>query len=284
MKKYLLTLVLLLAALPVVFAQDPRSIIKVRLTDNSPISVAVDNKYFNEANRVLTVSHLPPGRHRLKVFLASTDPRISSRRTVYDGYFRVSPGTINYIVVDRFKGTVRINTAKRSDVETHDAHDPIDRSKYPQHDRGGRGDDRYNDRDKDRYDDKYSSRDQAYDYDRNDRDDRYNPRDDRYNDGHGSGRVMSQRDMDDLRARVASRITDTDKLKMLKSGLAGRDFTTEQVRVMLSWLSFDSSKLDFAGWAYDNVLDRTNFWRLEDVFSFGSSKDEFNSIINNGRR
>jgi hypothetical protein len=299
MKRLLLTMVVLLTSLPALFAQDSRSIIKVRLTDNSPITVAIDNRHFNEANRVLTVNNLPPGRHRIKVFLVNPNPTISARRTVYDGYVRVSPGTFNYIVVDRFKGTVRINTARRSEVETHDAYDPIDRSRYPQQGARDRNDrfpennagknGSYNNDDRYDRDDIYDRSDKAYDYNRNDRDKGYidgragSKDNEYYDDRSGTGNQLSQRDIDDLRTRVASRITDTDKLKLMQSALAGKSFTTEQIREMLGWLSFDSSKLDFARWAYTNVSDRRNFWRLEDVFSFGSSKEEFNSIINSRR-
>ncbi len=90
---------------------------------------------------------------------------------------------------------------------------------------------------------------------------------------------FSQRDMDDLAARIKGRITDTDKEQLLKNVLSNRIAYTDQIRLMLSWLSFDSTKLDFAKWAYERAADRKNYWKLEDVFSFSSSKEEFSKYI-----
>jgi hypothetical protein len=87
--------------------------------------------------------------------------------------------------------------------------------------------------------------------------------------------------MEDLRSRVAARITDSDKEKLMKTALDGRTVTTDQVRDMLGWLSFDDTKLDFAKWAYSSVSDRQNYWKLEDAFSFSATKDEFNKSIRN---
>jgi hypothetical protein len=92
---------------------------------------------------------------------------------------------------------------------------------------------------------------------------------------------FSQRDMEDLRSRVASRITDSDKEKLMKTALDGRTVYTGQVRDMLGWLSFDDTKLDFAKWAYSSVSDRQNYWKLEDAFSFSATKDDFNKSIRN---
>jgi hypothetical protein len=48
---------------------------------------------------------------------------------------------------------------------------------------------------------------------------------------------------------------------------------------MLSWFSFESTRLEFAKWAYDGTIDRQNYWKLEDEFSFSSSKTELSQHI-----
>lgn len=110
-------------------------------------------------------------------------------------------------------------------------------------------------------------------------DDRDN--DERRDDNSRRGNVFSTQDMDDLKARVDDRITDTDKLTLMKSVLSDRRYYSTQVRTMMDWLSFESSRVDFAKWSYDRALDKQDYWKLEDVFTFSSSKDEFNKHISN---
>lgn len=104
--------------------------------------------------------------------------------------------------------------------------------------------------------------------------------DNRRNDDRRSSNILDNRDMQDLQARVEDRITDTERMKLMQSVLADRTYYSVQVRTMLNWLSFESTRLDFAKWSYTRVVDKQDYWKLEDVFSFSSSKDEFNKHIN----
>ncbi len=113
------------------------------------------------------------------------------------------------------------------------------------------------------------------DYDQPDNNDRYND-----NDRHGrNSNVLNNEDLNDLKNRADDRITDTEKLKLMKSVLEQRAYYSVQVRTMMDWLAFESSKLDFAKWSYERALDKQDYWKLEDVFTFSSSKDEFNQYI-----
>ena len=91
--------------------------------------------------------------------------------------------------------------------------------------------------------------------------------------------VCSESDVNDLKARVNDRVTDIEKMKLMKSVLDSRNVNSTQVREMMSWLAFESSRLDFAKWAYSRAVDKQDYWKLEDAFTFSSSKDEFNEYI-----
>ena len=86
-------------------------------------------------------------------------------------------------------------------------------------------------------------------------------------------------DLKDLQARVEERISDSEKLKLMKSVLEGRTYYSVQVRTMLDWLAFEGSRLDFAKWSYDRIIDKKDYWKLEDVFTFIASKHEYNKYI-----
>lgn len=270
MKKILLTVLMIIAAIPMVLAQGNRSILKIRLSDNSPITVAVDRRYYDEHNRVITIGNFPAGRHTVRVFRWSSKAR--RRVLVYDGVIRLQPGTMSYMVIDRYSGVARFTNSKitRGQIYKDDDRSLYDWDRNNGYRNDQNGDDIYNDNR--RHDD--------------DRNGNYN--DDNgygnYNNDYGnSGNQMRANDMEDLRTRVSDRITDTDKMKLMQSVLANRYYTTDQVRQMLSWISFESTRLEFAKWAYANVTDKRNYWKLEDQFTFGSSKDEFNDYISNKR-
>lgn len=120
-----------------------------------------------------------------------------------------------------------------------------------------------------------------------DNDDRYQSRRDDDEDnfsrsGNSSGRVawFSDADLEDLRQRTADRTTDADKLQLIRSAIAGRAYSTAQVRAMAGMLSFESTKLDLAKSAYAGVSDPKDYWKLEDIFTFDASKQELTAYIN----
>ena len=235
MKKILLIAFMIMAVLPLLWAQGNRGIIKIRLSDNDPIMVRIDQRYYDEEARLLTVGNVTPGRHRVRVYLA--DKRGFQRRNlVYDGYLNIQAGMSHYFVIDRRKGSVRTTTSRIDDRRERD-------------------------------------RDERYEQEPADRR--------RYRDEitRGGGSNWTLQDMRDLKERVDDRITDSDKLKLMKSVLANKRYSTAQTTDMLGWLSFESSKLDFAKWSYDNITDRGNYWKVEEVFWFGSSKEEFRQFL-----
>jgi hypothetical protein len=125
MKKLLLFAFLMIASFSTVWAQVGKSTVKVRLTDNSVMHIAIDKHQYNQQGNTVTIDNLAPGRHRLKVFLPSK--KHGRKNVVYDGYIKIEPNTSNYIVVDRFKKTVRVTSESLSHYPT----DPVDRSRYP---------------------------------------------------------------------------------------------------------------------------------------------------------
>lgn len=241
MKRAIFTFLFLLSAVIQSDARFPNresksSILKVRLNDDSPITIVIDNRRYDKHGTSITVNDLPAGRHYLKVYSYEDNNRTNriKARLLFQGNIRIERNTIMTCIVDPRRGTAASKSrSMNNDYEYND--------------------DRYTD---DKHNRKY--------------------RDDVYN-----GAAISDHDMNDLKTRVNDRITDTDKMKLMQSVLESRNYTTEQVKLMLAWLSFESSRLDFAKWAYGNVIDKKNYWKLDSEFTFSSSKDEFNEYIKN---
>lgn len=256
MKKVLFTLILVAVTVANLMAQPRRSIVKVRMSDNSRIAVSIDDRYYDKQGTSITIGDLPAGRHYIKIYRYTpyATGRGGKARVVYSGGIRLSAGTITEMTYD-----VRRNDVYATTEFIDDSYD----------NRDDRWDDRRDDWRDDRRDDRWDDR-------RDDRDDVYG-NNGRYN------RVWTQQDMSDLKRRVDDRIGDSDKQKLVEGVLKDRRYTTEQMRSMLSWFSFESTKVAVAKWGYDNVSDKQNYWKLESEFTFTSSKEEFNNYIN-GRR
>ena len=291
MKRILLFALMFFSLTSSVFAQRrDRAVLKLRLSDRTPLSVNVDGRHFDEGGASITIGNLPAGPHRIEVF-SEGGYRMRPRR-VFTGTIRLAPETVSIGIIDLYNRGIRLRT-RPMDAYTKGGDD---RDRSVDNDR----DDRYKDDNDRSYDIPKSDRDDYKDRDdRKDIDDvygdnrsgNYHDNDNKGIEGYGSfphgrdgnneynGSTVTQKDIADLRSRVADRITDSEKEKLMKNVMEGRRASTEQIREMLSWLSFESTRLDFAKWAYSHATDRKNYWKLEDVFTFSSSKDEFNDAI-----
>lgn len=283
MKKLLLTTILVLLAVATVFAVPfrQRSVLRIRLSDNRPLTVVIDGRNFDRRGTSITIGDLPAGRHSVRIYSYRPyrDGGGGHARLLYSGTIRTRPGTITYCILDRNSGALGIRVRELDDSYFYNGrfrdNDPSWTDGYRDNDAPGN---QWREGDKDRdNDDRYRE------------DDRYN--DDRRNDDRGSrndddnarpGSFRSN-DMNDLQKRVEDRIGDTDKLKLMKSVLDRQTYTTAQVRTMAGWLSFDDTKTELLKWAYDNTTDKKNYWKLEDVLSFSSSKEELTRFLD-GRK
>lgn len=229
-----------------------RSVLKVSLSDGSPLTLAVDERYFEKHNTMLTVGDLPPGRHSLKVYAYSPNRRRYGGRAelLFSGRVRIDPATFNNCIVDVERGTIRMNV---SDIENNNVNTPPPPRDdiYPNSTRP-----------------EPSMREQEH----NEPDNEVEaPR----------GKSMGKEDLKYIKSEVAEKVTDTDKLSLLKSRLKGRKYNTAQVRTMMTWLNFEHSRLELAKFAYKHVSDKDNYSKVSDDLSLNSSKDELKEFINN---
>lgn len=292
MKKIFSLLLAFMATAAAMAQGTDRSILKLRLSDRSPLSVNIDGRYIDRQTTSLTLDGLRPGRHRVEVY--STDGYRPRRVRIYTGTLRLEPGTVNIAMVDVYRRMLRMRTRlldERSDGayadKGNDRGRKDDRSEYRDGDyEESRDDQSRNDRSGDYSDDVYGNNDSLSS--RNNNNERDNKegygsfprgRGSSRSDGYNTANILTQRDMDDLHTRISKLITDSDKESLMKSVLDNRSVYTDQVRTMLAWLSFESTRLDFAKWAYSHAADRQHYWKLEDVFTFSASKEEFNKAI-----
>ncbi|MBZ0207007.1 MAG: DUF4476 domain-containing protein [Flavobacteriales bacterium] len=95
----------------------------------------------------------------------------------------------------------------------------------------------------------------------------------------GCRQAMSATDFEDARKSIDSKGFDETKLTLAKQIAGSNCLSTSQVKSIMELFGFEDSKLDFAKFAYDHVMDRNNYYKVNDAFGFSSSVDELNSYI-----
>ena len=72
---------------------------------------------------------------------------------------------------------------------------------------------------------------------------------------------------------------DSDKLIVAKQIASTNCLLSEQVKTILLEFDFESSKIDFAQFAYNRTFDPQNYYVVNEAFDFSSSIDKLNDYI-----
>jgi hypothetical protein len=105
-----------------------------------------------------------------------------------------------------------------------------------------------------------------------------------YNGPTGCPYPMTPQDFAGVKASIMSKSFESTKLEIAKQVLAQRCMTSSQVTEMMNCFDFESTKLDFAKFAYGRTYDLGNYYRVNDAFTFESSINDLNNYINSFRR
>ncbi len=72
---------------------------------------------------------------------------------------------------------------------------------------------------------------------------------------------------------------DSSRLSVSKQIISDKYLTTDQVIRIMNLFTFDSSRLDFAKYAYARTVDRSRYFQTYNSFTFNSSVDELSDYI-----
>jgi hypothetical protein len=72
---------------------------------------------------------------------------------------------------------------------------------------------------------------------------------------------------------------DDQRLAKAKQVFDEEHLSTNQVIEVVKVFSFDDSKLAFAKWAYSRTMDKKNYYKLDDQFSFGNTKEQLSDFV-----
>ncbi len=90
---------------------------------------------------------------------------------------------------------------------------------------------------------------------------------------------INQNEFSQMKETIRSKTFEETKLTISKQILKDNCVTSSQVRDILNLFDFESTKLDFAKFAYARTYDIGNYYKVNDAFEFESSVDELNDYI-----
>lgn len=86
-------------------------------------------------------------------------------------------------------------------------------------------------------------------------------------------------DADDLEERMEKEAFADNKMKLVKQALVSRYISVEQIKQLAPQFSHESDLLEFIEMAYPRTIDKENFYTLNEILTFSSSKDKLDEII-----
>ena len=94
---------------------------------------------------------------------------------------------------------------------------------------------------------------------------------------------ISDKSFYEFSGHFKSRSFDSDKLEEGKSAVKRDCFTSKQIKILLGGFTYESSKLEFAKYAYSYVYDKGAYATVKEGFSNSLSGNELDDFINNRR-
>jgi hypothetical protein len=90
---------------------------------------------------------------------------------------------------------------------------------------------------------------------------------------------MNPSEFNDAKTSITGKSFEDSKMTLAKQIAGDRCLTVDQVKGIMGLFSFEDSKLDFAKFAYDHTYDISNYYKVNDAFTFESSIDELNEYV-----
>ena len=233
------------------------SALNLKMFDNGNFSVVLDDQPACSKAGFFSAPVIEPGYHKLKVVRYFSTPYGYSmmQKVVYKGWINIPARSVVY-----------------ANISCHNEFDVVKVEPYfcPPHGHGhGHGHGNGNGwEDDDEYDE--SGYENGYGHE-----------------GNGWGAptpqplpmCMSQMEFMQLKNSIESKSFESSKLQIAKQALSYNNFTSAQITDLMSAFDFESTKLDFAKSAYGKVIDKQNFYLVNNSFAFESSIQELNQFI-----
>ena len=107
-----------------------------------------------------------------------------------------------------------------------------------------------------------------------------------YGNSHGNGhgnnhgvRFMTNNELNSIVNAIRNEPFSSDKLAIARQAVMRQNIKSHQVVEIGNLFSFESDRLEFAKMAYNNTIDKQNYYLVNSIFHFSSSKRELNDFM-----
>ena len=90
---------------------------------------------------------------------------------------------------------------------------------------------------------------------------------------------ISNAQFDQIKCSIANKNFDSTRLQLARQAVRTNPMNSQQIAELMSVLSFESSRMELAKFAYRYSVDPQNYYLLYDSFSFESSVSELSNFI-----
>lgn len=93
------------------------------------------------------------------------------------------------------------------------------------------------------------------------------------------GCTMPQAKIDKIKSVIEAESFSENKMNVAKQAIKNKCLTTAQVIELAELFSFENDKLAFVKFAYAYTYDVDNYYEINSIFDFSSTKDDFNKFL-----
>lgn len=93
------------------------------------------------------------------------------------------------------------------------------------------------------------------------------------------GREMDSRNFEQLKQTLRNESFDNTRLSMARQIMKNNWFSVAQVKELAGLFTFEDARLELAKSAYDNTVDKGNYFQLYDLFTFSGNKEALGKFI-----
>lgn len=228
-------------------AQD-LSVLHLKMYNEAPITIVLDGIRFKDIRPTFTIRNVPPGTHLLKVYKQKKNRW--SMRLVFMDYIKIPENREIFAYIDS-DGRFRV-------------HDAVPLKVRPQNNP----------------DDPYADDVQPQPRPRPDvaPDERPRTPDSNTQQPVQPAPGMADADFEQLRNSMKNQDYDDSRLSIAKQAISGKRLNCNQLGLLLDVMSFESSKLELAKFAYPYLTDKEAFNTVFNRFKFNSSIDELKKL------
>jgi hypothetical protein len=216
--------------------------LQLSLYDDGEFTVTLDNAEFYDAGNVAELENLQAGEHYLKVVRVDTRVPVNEN-IVFEGKIKIPAGLNVYAVIDEYN---TFSIYKKVPLARGRCKLKCDYYKYCEKRSSG---ERHEEHHEENYTDEC-----------------------RY-------KIMSESDFKDFKGSIGNRNFESTNLTIAKSVLDKNMVSSQQVKDLLGYFTFESNKLELAKYAYNKTCDKQNYFKVYDAFSFDSSIEELKNYI-----